>query len=94
VWVFDDPRAEDVPEQEMLDKFRDEIELKIKNWLEHPEEELAKLRAKRQRKREQRLRAAQRARELRAELEVVPDATRRPHPTAYRAVLVAPGSAA
>ena len=33
VWVFDDPRGEDVPEEEMLDKFRevrDEIELKMK----------------------------------------------------------------
>jgi arsenate reductase len=33
VWIFDDPRAEDIPEQR-LDKFRevrDEIELKIKD---------------------------------------------------------------
>jgi arsenate reductase (thioredoxin) len=61
VWVFDDPRGEDVPEEEMLEKFReirDEIELKIKDWLEHPEEELAKLRAEREREREERLRAA------------------------------------
>jgi hypothetical protein len=62
--------------------------------LEHPEEKLAKLKAERQGKREERLSAAQRARELRSELEVAPDGTRRPHPTAYRAVLVALGSAA
>src|SRR5215207_737457 len=95
VWIFDDPRAENVPEEEMLDKFReirDEIEQKIRDWLEHPEEELAKLKAAREQEREKRLRAAQRARELRTELEVIPDATRRPHPTAHRAVLVAPGS--
>src|SRR5215207_11453388 len=39
VWAFDDPRGEDVPQPEMLDRFReirDEIELKIKEWLEHP----------------------------------------------------------
>jgi arsenate reductase len=60
VWVFDDPRGEDVPEEERLEKFqkiRDEIEMKIKDWMEHPEEELAKLRAEREREREQRRRA-------------------------------------
>jgi arsenate reductase len=39
VWVFDDPRGEDVPEEERWEKFqeiRDEIEQKIRNWLEHP----------------------------------------------------------
>jgi arsenate reductase (thioredoxin) len=43
VWVFDDPRAEDVPAQEMLETFRevrDEIEAKILYWLANPEEEL------------------------------------------------------
>jgi len=58
---FEDPRGEDVPEEERLDKFRevrDEIELKIKDWLEHPEQELAKLRAERNRERGERLRAA------------------------------------
>jgi hypothetical protein len=60
-------------------EIRDEIELKIKDWLEHPEEELAKLRAERQREREERLRAAQRARELRTELEVVPDPSSYPY---------------
>jgi arsenate reductase len=95
VWVFDDPRGEDVPEEEMLEKFReirDEIEQKILDWLEHPEEELAKLRAERAREREERLRATRRALELRTELEGIPERTRRSHPTAPRAVFVAPGS--
>lgn len=53
-WIFDDPRGEDVPEEEMLEKFRevrDEVEHKILDWLEHPEEELAKLREERERER-------------------------------------------
>jgi arsenate reductase (thioredoxin) len=98
VWVFDDPRAEDVPEEEMLEKFRevrDEIEHKIRDWLEHPEEELATLRAERQWEREERLRAAQRAWELRTQRrEAVPEPARRVHQTAHRAGLVAAGSAA
>ena len=43
VWVFDDPRGEDVTEGEMLETFRevrDEIEAKILYWIEQPEEEL------------------------------------------------------
>jgi arsenate reductase (thioredoxin) len=39
VWVFDDPRGENVPEDKQLEKFRqvrDGIEFKIKNWLEQP----------------------------------------------------------
>jgi arsenate reductase len=63
VWIFDDPRGEDVPEEEQLEKFRqvrDEIEAKILHWLEHPEEELEKLRAKRERERRERLEAARR----------------------------------
>jgi tyrosyl-tRNA synthetase len=47
----------------MLDKFReirDEIEQKILDWLEHPEEELAKLKAERERERRERLEAARR----------------------------------
>ena len=62
-WVFDDPRGENVPEEEMLDRFRevqDEIEQKLLNWLDHPEEELAKLRAERERERQERLRASYR----------------------------------
>jgi arsenate reductase len=61
VWVFDDPRGEDVPEEERLEKFReirDEIEQKILDWLEHPEEELAKLKTERERERRERLEAA------------------------------------
>jgi arsenate reductase len=95
IWLFDEPRCEDVPEEEMLGKFReirDEIQLKIKGWLEHPEAELTKLRAERERR--ERLEAAQRAREPRLELEVVPESSRRPHPTTSREALVAPGSGA
>ena len=58
VWIFDDPRADDVPEEEMLNTFReirDEIEQKILDWLEHPEEELAKLREEREQERRERL---------------------------------------
>ena len=43
VWIFDDPRDEDVAEGQMLEKFRevrDEIENKILYWIEHPQEEL------------------------------------------------------
>jgi hypothetical protein len=62
VWIFDDPRGEDVPEDEMLDRFRevrDEIEQKILDWLEHPEEELQKLRAERERERLERAKIQQ-----------------------------------
>jgi arsenate reductase (thioredoxin) len=93
-WVFDDPRGEDVPEEEMLEKFRqirDEIEHKLLDWLEHPEAELAKIREERQRERQERLRAARWARELRSDLKGVPDPIRRPQPTRPHAVLVAPG---
>lgn len=57
-WIFDDPRGRDVPEDEMLERFRqvrDEIELKIKDWLEHPEDELKKLKQQRERERLERL---------------------------------------
>lgn len=63
VWVFDDPGSKDVPEEERLEKFRevrDEIEHKIREWLEHPEEELAKLKAERERERRKRLEGARR----------------------------------
>jgi arsenate reductase (thioredoxin) len=88
VWPFDDPRAEDTPPEVMLDKFReirDEIELKIKDWLEHPEEELTKLRVEREREREERLRAARRAREQRTELEALLQRPQRSHPTSAAA---------
>ena len=46
-WIFEDPRREeDIPYDSMLERFRqvrDEIELKIRDWLEHPEDELRKL---------------------------------------------------
>jgi arsenate reductase (thioredoxin) len=60
VWVFDDPRGEDVPEEERLEKFRevrDEIEQKHLDWLDHPETELARLRDERERERRERLEA-------------------------------------
>jgi DNA mismatch repair ATPase MutL len=68
VWIFDDPRGEDVPEEERLEKFReirDEIEQKIRDWLEHPEEELARLRDERERERKERLDVARREAESR-----------------------------
>lgn len=64
VWAFDDPRGDDVPEEERLEKFRevrDEIEQKIRDWLEHPEEELARLREERERERRERMEAERRA---------------------------------
>ena len=67
-WIFDDPRGEDVPEEETLDRFReirDEVEVKIKGWLEYPEEELKKLKADRERERLERLEAARRDAEAR-----------------------------
>ena len=85
VWPFEDPRRdEEIPYDSMLERFRkvrDEIELKIKDWLEHPEEELAKLRAEREREREERLRAARRAREQRTELEALLQRPQRSHST-------------
>lgn len=51
VWAFDDPRGANVSEEEMLEMFREvrgQIELKIKEWLEHPEEELERLRIERE----------------------------------------------
>jgi elongation factor P--beta-lysine ligase len=47
----------------MLNTFReirDEIEQKILDWLEHPEDELAKLREEREQERRERLEAARR----------------------------------
>jgi hypothetical protein len=85
VWPFEDPRRhEEIPYDSMLERFRkvrDEIELKIKDWLEHPEAELAKLRAEREREREERLRAARQAREQRTELEALLQLPQRSHPT-------------
>jgi hypothetical protein len=50
-------------EEEMLNTFReirDEIEQKILDWLENPEEELAKLKEEREQERRKRLEAARR----------------------------------
>ena len=63
VWVFDDPRGEDVPEEERLEKFREvreEIEQKHLDWLDHPEAELERLRDERERERRERLEAERR----------------------------------
>jgi len=58
-WTFEDPRRDqDLPYDSMLERFRavrDEIEFKIRTWLEHPEAELAKLREERERERLERL---------------------------------------
>jgi hypothetical protein len=68
-WVFDDPRSdESLPYDSMLERFReirDEIELKIRDWLERPEEELKKLEEERERERRERLEAARREAESR-----------------------------
>jgi len=95
VWGFEDPRGEDVPEDKRLEKFRqirDEIEFKIKNWLEHPEAELARLRKERERERRERLEATRRAQELGIELGMVPEPRRQAHPRAPSEVQVASGS--
>jgi arsenate reductase (thioredoxin) len=61
-WIFEDPRRdEDIPYDSMLERFRlarDEIEIKIRDWLEHPEQELQKLKEERERERKERLSAA------------------------------------
>ena len=58
-WIFEDPRRdEEIPYDTMLERFRavrDEIELKIRDWLEHPERELKKLKEERERERRERL---------------------------------------
>jgi len=66
-WPFPDPRGEDVPQEEMLDRFREVrngIERRILRWLEHPEEELAKLQEERERERRERAEAARRKAEI------------------------------
>jgi len=63
-WIFEDPRRdEEIPYDSMLERFRavrDEIELRMKTWLEHPEVELARLREQRERERQERLQEAER----------------------------------
>ena len=63
VWAFDDPRGEDVPEEERLEKFRevrDEIEQRLLDWLDDPDTELARLKEERERERRERLEAERR----------------------------------
>jgi arsenate reductase (thioredoxin) len=63
-WIFEDPRRDEVlPYDSMLERFRavrNQIELRMRGWLEHPEEELRKLREERERERRERLDAARR----------------------------------
>ena len=57
-------RDEDLPYDSMLERFRavrDQIEMRMREWLEHPEEELRKLREERERERRERLEAESRA---------------------------------
>ena len=65
-WIFEDPRRdEEIPYDSMLERFRavrDEIELRIKTWLEDPEVELARLKVKEQRERERQERLQEAAR--------------------------------
>jgi arsenate reductase (thioredoxin) len=64
-WIFEDPRRdEDLPYNSMLERFRavrDQIEVRMREWLDHPEEELRKLREERERERRERLEAESRA---------------------------------
>lgn len=51
-------RDDDLPYDSVTERFRavrDEIEPRMRNWLEHPEAELEKLREKRERGRRERL---------------------------------------
>ena len=54
-WIFDDPRSDEgLPYDSMLGRFRqvrDEIEIRVKDWLENPEAELERLRESRERER-------------------------------------------
>ncbi len=65
-WTFEDPRREeDLPYDSMLERFRlvrDQIELRMKEWLEHPEVEMEKLREERNKERKERLKAQEAAR--------------------------------
>lgn len=62
-WIFEDPRRdEDLPFDSMLERFRavrDQIEIRLREWLEHPEEELKKMREERERERRERLQTLQ-----------------------------------
>src|ERR671917_1151585 len=58
-WIFEDPRREeDIPYESMLERFRvvrDEIEMRMRGWLEQPEEEMRRHREERERERRERL---------------------------------------
>jgi len=61
-WIFEDPRRdEDLPYDSTLERFRvvrDQIELRMRGWLEQPEEELKRHREERERERRERLEEA------------------------------------
>ncbi len=61
-WIFEDPRRdEDIPYDSTLERFRvvrDQIELRIRGWLEQPEEELKRHREERECERRERLEEA------------------------------------
>jgi len=63
-WIFEDPRRdEDLPYDSMLERFRvvrDQIEIRMRAWLEQPEAELKRLREERERERRERLEAEKR----------------------------------
>jgi arsenate reductase len=63
-WIFEDPRRdEDLPYDSILERFRavrDEIEIRMRGWLEQPEAELRRLREERERERLERLEAEER----------------------------------
>jgi arsenate reductase (thioredoxin) len=85
-WIFEDPRRdEEIPYDSMLERFRavrDEIELRMKTWLEHPEAELARLREQRERERLERLERLERMEAARSEAAVSDRGDGRPDPFA------------
>ena len=100
-WIFEDPRSdESVPYDSMLERFRvvrDEIEWKIKEWLDNPETELAKLKEERKQERRKRIEAERRGAQPResereAGREVRDEALYASPVTAGPAVLIYPGS--
>lgn len=57
-WIFDDPRGPEVRDEDRLEKFRearDGIEQRLLEWLERPENELARLREERDNERRKRV---------------------------------------
>jgi arsenate reductase len=86
-WIFEDPRRdEEIPYDSMLERFRavrDEIELRMKTWLEHPEVEFGRRREERERERQERLEAERRGRRR---LSVEPDTRGTTHFAAFEAL--------